>query len=609
MACLPSRLRQVDLPSEQLKYIDRVARGVTNRFWERRRILDDLLIEFQTCAAAGGEPPYPLADRKARKSLTRRYRQESIKKRHPVDRAIGRGIRWTTRMLFVVVLLSMPCFYFSEPKLETNHLAAINARATALAEEDRAWPKYRDVLLALPPTEIEGNDLLWYGMRKQDPLWPQMQEYLTENERQLQAIRAAAEMPGLGLALGYFGQQTGLDAEVLGQEPLNPAFTTPSYDQLTMPIWAHLDLSYLGAVRRLANLILADARFAAEQGDINRLLSNIETLQRMSQHVAEPGVAMSQLVSMSFRAQAYSVILDTLQTSPNLLKAESLVALQTLINNTPPPDIDIDLMFIESDDYIQRSYHARRIGPELVTPNGLAMLGFGDDERTYAPLSRTRRAALSLFAPLLWTALPTRSSAERRLETLKQLVQDDLQVSWWEQPYSAYEKSLRESGRFDRLRYFWEIFSAPWPRIRLALIQHTTLRDGTLVTIASYRYQRDNGTWPINLGGLSPDYLDTIPKDPVTGNSLRYTVRGDKPVVYSVGADSDDDGGNWPMIENTDWRWDKDSAEPETPIMEPDNDAAMRLDVENPLDGDWILFPVPPEPPAELPDLNDDSYQ
>lgn len=135
-------------------------------------------------------------------------------------------------------------------------------------------------------------------------------------------------------------------------------------------------------------------------------------------------------------------------------------------------------------------------------------------------------------------------------------------------------------------------------------MQHETQRDGLLVTLALHRYWQDRGEWPTGLGELLPNYLAAIPADPVTGTPLLYAICDNSPVVYSVGADCDDDGGVWPTVEDTSWRRERGVAEPETPVMVPDNAAAMRFGGEDPADGDWVLFPIPVDPPAELPDPN-----
>lgn len=604
--CLPSRLRMTNLPTDQLKFIDRVARGASPRPGERRRVSDALVAEFQTRAAADGPPPYVLDERGARKELIRRLRREQRQQRHPLDRAVGRCIRWSARAVGVAALLSMIYFYFSQPQLETDYLELINVRAAALPEEERAWPIYRDVLISLPPTDAGDHDLMWYGQRPADPLWPQMVLYLRDNAEQLQATRRAASMPGFGLSVGYIGQHTGMDAEALGYLPSETESSPHKYEQIYRPIWSHLDLSQLGALRRLANIIRADAYAAAEDGDTDRLIENVNALLGMSQHVGESGVGIARMCEISFRSMAYGLINDTLAMSPSVVNREALIRLETLIVDSPGQNIDIDILFVEVDDLIQRSYQSHGFGPELFTANGFAVLGIFSDGYIdgQRPPTWFERTVCSALAPLVWTAMPTRSAAENRIDQLKQMIRKELTTPWWEQPWSHYGRFLDEATRLQRMRHPWEMYASPWLSIRLALVQHETQRDGLLVTLAMHRYWQDRGEWPRGLGELLPNYLAAIPADPVTGTPLLFAIRDNSPVVYSVGADGDDDGGVWPTVEDKSWQWNKDAAEPETPVMAPDNAAAMRFGGEDPADGDWVLFPTPAYAPAVLPEDN-----
>jgi hypothetical protein len=67
----------------------------------------------------------------------------------------------------------------------------------------------------------------------------------------------------------------------------------------------------------------------------------------------------------------------------------------------------------------------------------------------------------------------------------------------------------------------------------------------TAVCLAARLYQKDHGHWPADLQALVPDYLPSVPSDPMApnGEPLRYTIlnQGTRPIVYSVGEDQVDD--------------------------------------------------------------------
>jgi hypothetical protein len=65
-----------------------------------------------------------------------------------------------------------------------------------------------------------------------------------------------------------------------------------------------------------------------------------------------------------------------------------------------------------------------------------------------------------------------------------------------------------------------------------------------LVALAAERFRRDKGTWPAAADDLAPDYLESVPLDPFDGNPIRYRRMDGGLVVYAVGPDETDDGGN-----------------------------------------------------------------
>lgn len=77
-----------------------------------------------------------------------------------------------------------------------------------------------------------------------------------------------------------------------------------------------------------------------------------------------------------------------------------------------------------------------------------------------------------------------------------------------------------------------------------------------IAVLAVERYRRASGHWPDNLGDLVPLYVTKVPLDPFDGQPLRYRRIANGVVVYSVGADRVDDGGNLtanPFVKGTDW--------------------------------------------------------
>jgi hypothetical protein len=75
------------------------------------------------------------------------------------------------------------------------------------------------------------------------------------------------------------------------------------------------------------------------------------------------------------------------------------------------------------------------------------------------------------------------------------------------------------------------------------LYGHADLRCA-LVAVAAERYRREHGEWPNAAADLVPGYLPAAPLDPFDGASLRYKRVNGGAVVYSVGEDAHDNGGD-----------------------------------------------------------------
>jgi len=65
-----------------------------------------------------------------------------------------------------------------------------------------------------------------------------------------------------------------------------------------------------------------------------------------------------------------------------------------------------------------------------------------------------------------------------------------------------------------------------------------------IVAVALERYRRQHSRWPDSLNALVPECLLCLPTDPYDGAPLRYRRLADRVVVYSVGLDGQDNGGN-----------------------------------------------------------------
>ena len=116
-------------------------------------------------------------------------------------------------------------------------------------------------------------------------------------------------------------------------------------------------------------------------------------------------------------------------------------------------------------------------------------------------------------------------------------------------------RALGASRVIDRYRFMFVRLLAPaYDTLRNRIATADGERDGVFVGIAFELYHREHGAWPKTLDELSPRWLPSVPVDRITGKPLGYKIVDDRPLVYSVGKDRDDDGGRAPFERRRDTR-------------------------------------------------------
>lgn len=70
----------------------------------------------------------------------------------------------------------------------------------------------------------------------------------------------------------------------------------------------------------------------------------------------------------------------------------------------------------------------------------------------------------------------------------------------------------------------------------------------TAVQLAIERYRKQHGKRPETIEQLTPDFLPEVPVDPFNGEPLRYIAGPEETLVYSVGPNMKDDGGDYESL-------------------------------------------------------------
>ena len=114
------------------------------------------------------------------------------------------------------------------------------------------------------------------------------------------------------------------------------------------------------------------------------------------------------------------------------------------------------------------------------------------------------------------------------------------------QPYAAH---LAETPHPTDL--YNGLISTYYAKARTLEVDAETQNALLLTALALQAYKLEQGRYPMTLGALVPVYLKELPSDPFAlSSALSYKLQGAKFLLYSVGPDGNDDGGQ-PIFDKT----------------------------------------------------------
>ncbi len=464
-------------------------------------------------------------------------------------------------LLVGIYLVATIRLFTGRPAISHDYLADANATAIEVPADNRAWDVYREALLALGamPREITGGPT-YPGSEN----WDAAARYIERNSEAMALIRAGAARPGLGYLVGY-----GIDdADRLLWPDMPVADEIDAAGSGGMGGMAAVLLPYLDSMSRLSWLLAMDALRAAELGDGTLAAANIEAITGVARHTIEVPFILNNLVAFRQASLAVTTLGEILGDRPDVFTDEQLGRLAhrliALFGGRLRPRLDGERMMV--DDLVQRLYTDDGDGGGRLTAQGLSSLGYlagGADVGGVGPL-----------APVAGLLVANRRDMTEEVGRWFAMIEAEFAKPLWRRdtPRINREISDRMQSRLYMSRYLFipqvmQGLSRTGTRPELV----TQERDAVCVAIALELYRRHNGFWPSSLDELVPELLPEIPPDRFDGRPLRYRLIDDNPVIYSVGADRDDDGA---MLPRSGVAW-----------FAPDNAAAR-------VDGDWVLWPV-----------------
>ncbi len=572
---LRSRLREANLPSPAVELITRVVRRT--RLWrvERIDVADELIAHFQDGVSSGDSIEHLVSHFGDEDTAAHLITRGKRRGRSPIFKALG-CIGWLLVAMLALYAISGAMFFLGKPHITVDYLAEQNSSVESVPVDQRAWPIYRQALLAIGG-EPDKNDREWnrkLDARPGSKHWPEMREWLAKHEHAIALVVEGSSKPAMGFVVGPNGSAN--DPE------LWPKIAAQQKD---VKVLSDITLPHLNALRTLANVVASDCAAARERKDTKRVVRDMDTLLNLANQMHDShAFLIGDFVAIHLWQRALSEIEETIETTPQLLTDADLHHFADRISG---PTVAGDLISFETErtvfyDAIQRSYTDDGQGDGRLTRDALPVFRRITGTHADAPLLETLAAAAG---PAL---AASRRDVVKFYDDMMDRAEANLQLPMRDANWDSWtDKVLGKDGSLAfQLRYLPVSFLMP----ALSHSQQSAervigRRDGVITGVALALFHRRNDRYPTTLSELAPEFLPSVPSDRINGEPLRYRLVDGKPLVYSVGVDRDDDWGR--------------SAVGRDGSISTTNAAIGNSAASPQNEGDWLLYPQPKSPPID----------
>lgn len=534
-ATLPPELRQV---------IDRVLKRA--RLWPRERadVESELTAHFTDGLASGVSLQRLIedfGDPAAAAGLIRRAKIRSRSRAWHAQR-IARNVVLGAIGLAAISYGAMALrFYAGSPNITRDLRKEFNAPIASIPQSQRAWPTYKLALSAvvIPVREKEVDES---GLRL-PPLSPfDSAEGALANQRAIALLRQASALPKLGLVIDD------PDDYVFINRQLSRLNGDKDWDtkQISAPPREgepaiSILLTHLVPLRSFSRLLMQDIDLGVKAGDAQAVSEDLVAAMRLAVLTRESPFLITDLVSLAMGELAMQKLQEVLTFAPAMVSDDALKRFSVaLADMGPRPQlVRFDAELQSFDDILQRSFTDDGNGDGRMTPAGARLL------TRVAQFSGTNKS-LDVGA----AALPITSAFGPGRKSLRQMYVGLVEESKQWNAQSPWARSAPPDP--DALKA-QTLPLSPYSFVSLLLPAFTNsiyaadhfdaTRGATQTLIALEQYRRSHGTFPSSLGELVPSLLPSLPIDFADGQPLRYKLLGKTFVLYSVGADKNDNGG------------------------------------------------------------------
>ncbi|WP_435008405.1 hypothetical protein P12x_005619 [Tundrisphaera lichenicola] len=296
------------------------------------------------------------------------------------------------------------------------------------------------------------------------------------------------------------------------------------------------------AARTAARLLAADAAVRDHFGDPDGALDSCRAILGVGRSIGDEPFLISQLVRIAIGVVAMQSSRRVLaQSEPS---DEALARLQDLILDEFDQPLLLDALKGERAILIEV---IRRIAT-----NEIPISALSSDSSKADPRERK-----TVTAP--WGRIMYENQMALGLEWMNQAV--DIA----RQPPSARPPLVRQlEAEVDRVRRSWQLHfnTATLPVLMIPALsasytahsRYLAELGSTAILIAAERHRLKTGSWPDSIESIDPEILPDPPVDPFSGQPFRLLREGGQFLIYSIGANAQDERGDYQPKK---WRTDK----------------------------------------------------
>jgi hypothetical protein len=353
-------------------------------------------------------------------------------------------------------------------------------------------------------------------------------------------------------------------------ELLKQAMAYPAIDfRLDYSKGAGMLLPYLASLKRSAQKLSVAAMCDLHHGDCASAATNLCALLALVQGTHDERTLISQLVRMAMASIAASASWELLQ-STNLTDSQ-LAALQKNWERlefieAAGNSMEMERAMTETNIIKMRASNAEfqrmfpRYGPGSLSPSvgwsisGSWLKDLGNFARN--GWDKTSMAGATFLWRTSWSysdELRALQDEQILLETLRTVETNQFfNPAYTNMVNQFYARGITNTPDdwwlkldFPDFRRIFSDNASAWGATVRKTMAAETCRRVVITAIALKRFQLKQGHFPEKLSELTPEFLASVPLDPVDGQPLRYRSNTDGTfTLYSIGLNDKDDGGD-----------------------------------------------------------------